>query len=235
MVLYSLFYCFGIIALFFLMLLVRKIFNKEGFLSFLIRFTPKGFYDFGKGMLIGLAGIAVYFVYILFLKKGEFVFTPGALIDTLVYTGLILFYTVCVAFFEEGLYRGYALIVIKRKTNALVAVLITSAIFSAYHILVYINSPHMALGLINAFIVGCALAVTVLRKNTLMIAVGFHFIYNFGLMMLSPVEDYKLKTLFHLRIFDSRGYDATTEPVFTAVFVLFLLYALMMKKEDRAI
>lgn len=229
------FYCIGIIALFFLMLLIRKLFNKEGFSSFLIRFTPKGFVDLGKGVLIGLFCIVIYFVTIVSFKKGEFILCQGTFNDTIIYITLILFYTICVAFFEEALYRGYALVVIKRKWNATAAVLVTAAFFSCYHIFVYINSPYIILGLVNAFIIGCALAIIVVKKNTIMIGVGFHFIYNFGLMVLSPVEEYKMNTLFKLRIFDNKGYDATTEPVFTLLFVLILLYSFLSKKEDRAI
>ncbi len=77
---------------------------------------------------------------------------------------------------EETLARGYGFIQIARSLGFWPAALLSSAAFAAGHLG---NSGETTLGLINAGLLGFALAYTLRRTGSLWLALGFHASWNF--------------------------------------------------------
>ena len=78
---------------------------------------------------------------------------------------------------EECAYRGYALVSIARVFGAVPAVLITSCIFAAGHAG---NPGETFLGLLQVFLFGAVLALSVFRTGSLWWAVAFHGMWNWA-------------------------------------------------------
>ncbi len=78
---------------------------------------------------------------------------------------------------EECLDRGYALIAIARIFGALPAVLITSCVFAAAHAG---NPGENFLGLVQVFLFGALLALSVFRTGSLWWAVAFHGMWDWA-------------------------------------------------------
>lgn len=77
---------------------------------------------------------------------------------------------------EETLARGYGFIQIARSLGFWPAALLSSTAFAACHLG---NSGETTLGLINAGLLGFALAYTLRRTGSLWLALGFHASWNF--------------------------------------------------------
>lgn len=77
---------------------------------------------------------------------------------------------------EETLARGYGFIQIARSLGFWPAALLSSTAFAAGHLG---NSGETTLGLINAGLLGSALAYTLKRTGSLWLALGFHASWNF--------------------------------------------------------
>ena len=235
MIAYFVLYSLGVAALFFVLAAVRRIASKEGLASFLISFSKRGLLEAALGGAVALGTLILYVAYAAIFEGARFVAAAdGSAGGAAAYLALIALYCLSVAFFEEALYRGYGLSLLMRRMPAPAAAAISAAVFACYHLLVvYRNSPGAILGAFNAFLIGCALAALVIRRGTLMIGIGFHFIYNLGLLILAPIRELGLPTAFRLEIGDVPGYDATTEPSFTIAFGLVLLWAALSRRARR--
>lgn len=227
-------YCVGVAALFFVLAAVRKLASKEGLSSFLISFSRRGLREAALGGAVAVGTMLIYVAYEVFLEGAVFATAGASAGGAAVYVALIVLYCLCVAFFEEALYRGYGLSLLMRRLPAPAAAAITAAVFACYHLLiVYRNAPDAPLGALNVFLIGCALSALVIRRGTLMIGIGFHFAYNLGLLVLAPIRELGLSVAPLLDVGDVPGYDATTEPAFTIAFGLVLLWAVLSRGARR--
>jgi hypothetical protein len=68
-----------------------------------------------------------------------------------------------------------------------------------------------------------------------MIGTGFHFITNFGEILLIFLEEYKLNTIMHIKIHNYvTDYQPAAEPIYVIISFLLLAYAMLSKKENPA-
>lgn len=81
------------------------------------------------------------------------------------------------SFYEEILFRGYALGTLLRSTNVYVAILLNPIAFSVLHF----NSPDYSefLVFLIAYFVGVFFSILTLAYNNLWVAAGGHFIWNY--------------------------------------------------------
>jgi len=91
-----------------------------------------------------------------------------------------------VAFFEEGLFRGYLLYTLTRGLNFWWAALITSALFGAAH---GHNAGESALGLITAAVGGLVFCLSLWLTGSLWWAIGMHTGMNWAEAYLYGVID----------------------------------------------
>jgi uncharacterized protein len=108
----------------------------------------------------------------------------------------------CVAVFEETLFRGYALQTAARGMGFLPAALLTSALFGAVHLQ---NSGEALLGVGEAALYGLLFCLTVYRTGTLWFAVGMHAAWDFGETFVYSVPDSGLRARGHLLNSDLHG------------------------------
>lgn len=114
------------------------------------------------------------------------------------------------AFTEELLVRGYILRNLANSMNKWMAVLVSSALFTALH---GANAHLPAAGLLSIFAAGWLMAVTFLHTRSLWFPIGFHFSWNFvqGPILGFPVSGL---TLPHLLEMEQRGPDLLTGGAF---------------------
>lgn len=81
-----------------------------------------------------------------------------------------------VAFIEETLFRGYMQHYLMQSMNKYVALVITSTIFAAVHIL---NPNISTIGIMSVFVCGLAMGITYIRTQSLWFPIAVHFWWNF--------------------------------------------------------
>ncbi|MDO4538512.1 MAG: CPBP family intramembrane metalloprotease, partial [Coriobacteriales bacterium] len=80
------------------------------------------------------------------------------------------------AFGEEVLYRGAATMCVARRSPALVAVAVSSVLFSAHH---HFNGGYGPVAFVNLALLAVLLALTVLRTGRIWMATAIHASWNF--------------------------------------------------------
>lgn len=108
-------------------------------------------------------------------------------------TGLLL---LGAAVFEEAVFRGYPLYALRTGPGRVVAVIVTSALFSLLHA----GNPHFgAVPAAALFGIGAVLAVSVLQRRSVAEALGAHLGWNLGLGVLAalPVSGVALPAPCH--------------------------------------
>jgi hypothetical protein len=111
---------------------------------------------------------------------------------------------IALVFIEELIFRGYLLHTLFEDTSLFLAILISSLLFGASHI---INAGFNSLGTLNIFLFGVFASLMTLLSNSLWFAIGFHLTWNlfqgtvFGFPMYGRVPP---ETLLNISFFDSK-------------------------------
>ncbi|MFL0251997.1 CPBP family intramembrane glutamic endopeptidase [Clostridium neuense] len=146
-----------------------KSLNKMGFTH-----ERKSVGDFIIGLLFGVASISAVFVILLASGNISFagsIFKPHITIGTLL--DIVLF--IMVGFAEEIFCRGYCLRSIYEKNGSLMAVIISSVIFSALHF----GNPNVTpLFFVNVVLIGILFSYMALEIN-IWLPIGFHAMWDY--------------------------------------------------------
>lgn len=154
--------------------------------------------DLVYGLVLGAVSMAIIFFILYYtgqitLINTKPVFTWGII------KGLILFIFVGIA--EELVSRGYCLKVISEKSGKIVAVIISSLIFSFNHIF----NPNVSIpGLINIFLVGILFGYMLIKTNNLWMPIGYHITWNYfqGNIFGFPVSGTTPDGIYNIRILE---------------------------------
>lgn len=125
---------------------------------------------FGIGLGFAIMAIGYYFL----LSVNEITLDSfSASTKGIIYS--IIFF-ILISLIEEILCRGYILGLLLDKSNKYVALLISSAIFTALHSF----NPNMAtIPVLNLFLAGILLGITYIYTKNLWFAIALHFSWNF--------------------------------------------------------
>lgn len=139
--------------------------------------------ELGAGVAVG-AGVLVVPVLLLAAVGGyRYVPEAGTLAGWLTVSGISLAAFAIPAAAEEALFRGYLYRTMLEGAGAIIAIGVTSLLFT----LVHGSNPNVtALGLLNIFLAGVLLAVAVLRTGTLWYATAVHLGWNWA--MAGPLD-----------------------------------------------
>lgn len=173
--------------MFFTIFIVWKFLLKKN-LSDLIGWNIKDIYFIKKHFIDGfLYGSVVVFLSIfIWLLTFQIVFDINEkLLGNMMYLifGYLLFIPIS-ALYEELHYRGVYIRYFHKKYVQYFLWVFSSIIFSFVHVSFLENYPIYYP--INIFLIGIILSVLSIRKNNLMISVGFHVAWNFILIFFSP-------------------------------------------------
>jgi uncharacterized protein len=130
----------------------------------------------GWGVVVGAAAIAVPGVALLSAGWLEPVAAPGTAGDAVRYGVLMLAVLLPAAVWEELLFRGYLLRVLRDAMGAWPAVLITGAAFGVAHAGNLVSVPLLALVLVT--LAGVLLGWIVLARRSLYAAIAAHLAWN---------------------------------------------------------
>jgi membrane protease YdiL (CAAX protease family) len=101
----------------------------------------------------------------------------------------------CVGFFEEFLFRGYAQFTLATGIGFWPAAMVLSAAFGALHLA---NRGEDKIGALSVFVIGMFFCLTLRRTGNLWFAVGLHAAFDWGESYLFSVPDSGLVSPGHL-------------------------------------
>ena len=138
-------------------------------------------------------GILLSFVIVLLFTAVTIIFDAIEINIKLKSLNNILFYlilafigTFVLVLNEELISRGYVLKTLESHFNTIFAVIISSFLFSLYHIF---RPDTSLLGFFNIFLMGCFVALICVYSNSLWLPIGLHFGWNYSLYLLNfPVS-----------------------------------------------
>jgi membrane protease YdiL (CAAX protease family) len=151
--------------------LFRRFIDKKSIQS--LGFEFKGyrndlFAGMGWGFLLILIGFAALWISGM-LKVTSVQFNPLS-----IFFYLLMF--IIVAFNEEILVRGYILINLMDSMNKYIALIVSSLLFSAMHLM---NANMSVVPAINIFLAGILLGIYFVHKGNLWFPIGMHLTWNF--------------------------------------------------------
>lgn len=232
-------YLYGImiIGLFFLMVLFRKLINKEGIKSFNIHFDKRGFRLLFIGMLIGTIFTFIYILIIVAARQCNINISWRTISNTIQILLVSLFIFLSIALFEEGLYRGYIMQKINKRFSITAGILVSSIFFGIYHVIPYYGNSHLWIGVINVMLYGVFLSIISLKYNSNMLNIGFHFIWDVINSMIFSGYNLKMETLIQINIKEGivAGANATPETGLVMTLMLSLLLVLTIRKTKNII
>jgi membrane protease YdiL (CAAX protease family) len=79
---------------------------------------------------------------------------------------------------EEVMFRGYVTGVLNRFHNAAISFLLPSVLFSLLH---FLNSGYQIVGAVNTFLVAILFTYMTYKTDSLWMAIGYHFVWNWSL------------------------------------------------------
>ncbi len=132
-------------------------------------FCQISFGQFGAGSVVGFAIVVVCSLMMLFCRIVSIQFLG---VSTLAIS--ILFFLL-VAISEELVFRGYLLNVLLERMKPRSAIVLSSAVFSLFHIL---NDHFDVIGFVNIFLSGALFGLFYLRSKDLSAPIGLHFTWN---------------------------------------------------------
>ena len=175
-------------------------------------------YNFIEGFKYGLIVVAVALIIGLLSSEIKYNFN-GEYLKNIIFMsfGYLIFIPIS-ALYEELHYRGIYLQVFDQRYLKYMALIISSIIFSYVHS--YLLGTYSIYYPINILLIGLVLSLLRIRKNNLIVCVGFHSAWNLFLIILSPLfNDYSERYL---------EFTVTT----TIVLFLVLLYEIYQNSES---
>ena len=188
------------LALFGVVLLIRRRVHKEGLTAFGLGRDARSWWLLLQGSLAGTMAFLAYPVAAVVFGFG----TLSVAVRQLPVTLLLLvswgFAYVGVALFEEALFRGYLLQKLCIRFSRAGGITGQALVTAAFHLMSYSGGRYLWLGLLNAALLASLLAVLVLRTRSLMAAVGFHAMWDLSqtLLLLDAAEG--VETMWNLHV-----------------------------------
>ena len=158
-------------GMFLVLWIFRKYVDKKSIVSLGIEF-PEFKSDLNYGLLWGAVLIAVGF---LILYAAGFITVTAVQFPIL---NLISFFVIfiVVSLNEEIMFRGYVLNNMMTSMNKYIALIISSIIFMAVHLM---NANLSILGTVNLFLAGLVLGMYYIYMKNLWFSIGMHLTWNF--------------------------------------------------------
>lgn len=162
---------FQLVATFFSVWIFTKFIDQVPFIS--LGFHLKNRWkDIIFGIFLGF--IIMMFGYFILIQLNEINFSSYLIETKSILLSILLFTSVSVM--EEVLCRGYILGQLLEVSNKYIALIISSAIFTALHSL----NPNMAtIPVLNLFLAGILLGITYIYTKNLWFPIALHFSWNF--------------------------------------------------------
>lgn len=140
--------------------------------------TPRVLLELAAGLAIGAGVVASTVVLLALAGAYRYVAEPGSILGWLSVAGLSLAAFAIPAAAEEAVFRGYFFRTLVDGAGAIVAVAVTSVLFTLLH---GANPYVTTFGLVNIALAGTLLGVAVLRTGTLWFATALHLGWNWAI------------------------------------------------------
>lgn len=168
----------------------RRYIDQESFQS--MGFYPGGYrMETAAGLGLGALMIATGFGALIFLQELQWIGTNVDLSNILL--GVVLFVLVAIA--EELLLRGYVLNNLMKSMHRLIALVISSVMFTLVHIF---NPDFSWIGFLNILLAGILLGLPYIYTKSLWLPIALHFSWNFfqGIIFGFNVSGHQTYSLF---------------------------------------
>jgi hypothetical protein len=180
------------------------------------------YYGFSTGKIKDKRNIYIYIPLFLIALLSLIVgFSTDLKIGDIIY---ILFFMALVAFVEETIFRGIILKLLQKKSN-LFAILGSSLLFSIPHILNALNGKEISQTILQisfALVIGIILAILIIKTNSIITVIIYHFINNTITSVTSSNVDASMSLYLNLAVF------------LIALIYMIYLYSLIIPKNSRS-
>lgn len=190
------------LALFGLVVLLRRLIHKEGFKSFFWQSDRHGWRLLLEGIGVGLLSFGLYSVIALTTGQGVLNFSWDSLCETVMLAASSALGFFGVALFEESLFRGYILQKLLSRFSAVTAIGLPALLFGALHFFSYSSSQTLWIGILNAGLIAVVLSVGVIKSRSLLWALGFHWAWNLTQTVLMAEQTVNHRAMINLHTND---------------------------------
>lgn len=188
------------LALFGLVVLVRRLVHHEGLAAFGLQSDVRSWRLLLAGLAAGTLLFATYAMVAVAFGAGRLLVAWPALAESLVLLASWGFGFAGVALFEEALFRGYLLSTLCVRFSSAPAITAQAVLFGAFHLMAYSPTRYLWLGFLNVTVLAVVYAVVVIRSHSLMIVVGVHLAWDLIQTVLLSHQLGRAHTVFNLQV-----------------------------------
>lgn len=172
-----------------------------------MKFRAKSLSDFFKGMGVSVLMLTIFLVTLILtgimnIKGFGFEFDAVNKVLLTVFLGFLV--AIFAGFCEEIFFRGVLLNYLSKWKGNIIALILSSLIFTAFHITHYQD----VISLSNVFIMGVWLGYMLIMTKSLYVSIGLHFAWDFYLSIFGTKGD---PSLFILSTNDKLGVNFCNE------------------------
>ena len=203
-----------------------KVIDKEDIFTSDWFSLQNGVKDFFIGGLLGCICIFLGFLIIININWNQIEIAPLK-INSLLGS---FFMFLCVAFFEELVFRGYVLRKLLERFSPAISLSLSSLIFCLLHCF---NPDITILSIINIFLAGLLLGMLFIKTKNIWLATGFHFLWNYVQSILGfNVSGMELPSILHLNFEDNlfNGGHFGFESSYVCIIILLVALCFYYKK-----
>ncbi len=200
-----------------------------------IRLVSKNrFKYFSAGVLVSFLLISFFTIVITSLNAVELNIEIKSISNIFIYLIILSIGLFSLILSEELIFRGYVLKTFESHISILNAIILTSFLFSIFHIL----RPNTSfLGFVNIFLLGCFVAIICIYYDNLWLPIGLHFGWNFFLWFFNfPISGQKYPNpIFILKyneysLLSGSKFGPEDSLMITPFIILFIFYFLLKLK-----
>lgn len=210
------------LALFGVVVLIRRRVHKEGLAAFGLRRDARSWRLLLQGFVAGALAFLAYPIAVVGSGVGTLSVAGQQLPATLLLLVSWGLADIGVALFEEALFRGYLLQKLCVRFSRAGGIAGQALLTAAFHLMAYSGAEYLWLGLLNAALLAALLAVVVQRTQSLMPAVGFHAMWDLSETILLLYGTDGVETIWNLHVEEGiwTGTHSTPETGLIVSFVL---------------
>jgi len=204
-----------------------KYFDKKGWSYIRFKIEKKLKYFSGSAGVSFL--LVLIFVLAAVLSNSIEIAISKKSVESIVFYLLVAFIGIfALVLSEEIIARGYVLRTLETHFNKAFAIIVSSILFSLFHIL----RPNTSiLGFLNIFLMGCLLSVLCIYFKSLWVPIGLHFGWNYSLFFYNfPISGHQYPhQLFHMNylkysLISGTKFGPEDSLIVTVFLMLFLAY-----------
>ncbi len=194
---------------------------------------------FNTGVAISFVVIILFTLFNVVIGNTQLILNYSSLFNVLFYFVILFIGILSIVVYEEIVYRGYILKTVENHFGLITAIIISSLLFSAAHLL---RADASILSFVNIFLAGVFLSTICIHFNSLWASIGFHFGWNYFLWLFNyPVSGNRYTNPILIlkyneyNLFSGSEFGPEDSIILTILLALLIAYSLYKyKRKEKA-